>query len=213
MGNKFKPLPSLGITDWDQVSLPNLVEKITSKSPKPLILIDGAAGSGKTTLAKILAERLQANLVLTDELCWNADPVQWDGEMLDNIILPWQAGNDVTYRPTGWVKENRLGSLDVDPDKALIIEGMGAIRKTLREKATFSIWVDVEPGLARARVIERDLASGADGGTVESITGFADWWDSLLNPLFIEEKPWEFADVIISGASQFNSCFFFKSVL
>lgn len=48
----------------------------------------------------------------------------------------------------------------MDPDKALIIEGMGAGRKTLRAAAEYLIWVDTEPETARARVVQRDLANG-----------------------------------------------------
>lgn len=88
----------------------------------------------------------------------------------------------------------------MDPDKALIIEGMGAGRKTLRAAAEYLIWVDTEPETARARVVQRDLANGENGGTVESVTEFADWWDSLLVPLFLEEEPWKYADIIVSGS-------------
>jgi hypothetical protein len=77
---------------------------------------------------------------------------------------------------------------------------MGACRKTLREVATYSIWVDTESELARNRLVQRDIVSGADGGTFESITKFADWWDSLLIPFFIEEKPWKYVDLIVSGS-------------
>lgn len=69
----------------------------------------------------------------------------------------------------------------------------------MRAAATYSIWVDAEPHIARMRVVQRDLANGENGGTVESVTKFADWWDSLLKPLFLEEEPWKYVDVIVSG--------------
>jgi uridine kinase len=199
-------LPLLDITSWTEETLANLVMKIRNIAPKPILLIDGVAGSGKTTLADKFADIINANIVHTDDVCWNADPVNWDGEMLDGIINPWLNKNIVTYRPTSWIKENRSGCIIVDPNKALIIEGMGASRKTLRAVASYSIWVDTEPEIARTRLVQRDLASGADGGTMESITQFADWWDSLLNPFLLEEKSWRYVDVIVSGSqSDFNS--------
>lgn len=193
-------LPSLKINAWTEASLSDLADEISKHEPRPLILIDGAAGSGKTTLAKKLAARLNANLVHTDDVSWCADPIHWDGEMTAGIIAPWKSCAGVTYRPTGWIKENRPGAITVDPDKPLIIEGMGACRKTLRLSATFSIWVDTEPEAARNRVVQRDLANGENGGTLESITEFADWWDSLLLPLYLEEEPWRHVDVIVSGS-------------
>ncbi|MDR0495642.1 MAG: hypothetical protein LBG95_08470 [Treponema sp.] len=175
--------------------------RISNIAPKPLILIDGIGGSGKTSLAVKIAEVVNANLVHSDDVCWNADPIHWDGEMLDGIINPWLKKNIVTYRPSGWIKMSRPGCIDVDPNKALIIEGMGASRKTLRAVASYSIWVDAEPEIARTRLVQRDLANGVDGGTIESITQFADWWDSLLIPFLLKEKSWKYVDVIISGSS------------
>lgn len=192
-------LPSLEINTWSKESMSNFIANITNHETRPLILIDGAAGSGKTTLAAKLADMLNANLVHTDDVSWCADPIHWDGEMLSGIIVPWLSGKNVSYKPTGWIQENRPGSIEVDSRRALIIEGMGAGRKTLRDAAAYSIWVDTEPETARSRVVRRDLANGENGGTVESVTEFADWWDSLLVPLFLEEESWKYVDVIVSG--------------
>ena len=193
-------LPSLEIDSWIYESLSNIVKRVLNINKKPLVLIDGVAGSGKTTLAVIIADIINANLVHIDDVCWNADPIHYDAEMLDGIINPWFNGNNVSYKPTGWIKENRIGSIEIDPNKALVIEGMGVCRKTLREIATYSIWLDIESELARNRLVRRDIASGADGGTLESITKFADWWDSLLIPFLIEEKPWKYVNLIVSGS-------------
>ncbi|MDR0326550.1 MAG: hypothetical protein LBI19_10725 [Oscillospiraceae bacterium] len=193
-------LPLLGIDTWKEKSLSDFAAEILHIRPKPLILIDGDGGSGKTTLAKRLAEILNANLVSSDDICWCADPIHWDDEMLTCVVRPWLDGKNVAHRPTGWVKENRPGFIAVDAKKALIIEGMGACRKTLRKVAAYSIWVDTEPDIARTRVIERDLAAGENGGTLESVTEVTDWWDSLVHPFLLEEEPWKYVDTIVSGS-------------
>ena len=193
-------LLSLGISKWDEKPISDLLSKISDISAMPLILIDGAGGSGKTVLAAKLGRSLDANNVSTDDVCWCADPIHWDDEVTSEIIVPWLSGKNVSHRPTGWIKENRRGSIDVDPQKPLIIEGMGACRRTLRAYANYSIWVDTEPDIARARVIERDLAKGENGGTLKSVTEFTDWWDSILEPLFVKEEPWKHVDIIVNGS-------------
>ncbi|MDO5602305.1 MAG: hypothetical protein Q4G07_05995 [Oscillospiraceae bacterium] len=152
-------------------------------------------------MAEKLAELLHACLVHTDDVSWCADPVHWDGEMLAGIVKPWLAGKKVNYKPTGWSRGKRSGFIHADPDRAVIIEGMGACRKTMRAMAAYSIWVDTEPKIARARVVQRDIANGENGGTAESVTQFADRWDSLMLPLFLEEKAWDHVDLIVSGSA------------
>ena len=70
----------------------------------------------------------------------------------------------------------------------------------MRAAGAYSIWVDTEPGIARNRVVQRDVANGENGGTVESVTKFADWWDSLMLPLLLEEEAWKHVDVIVNGS-------------
>jgi len=203
MMKQFKAVfefPSLGIDTWKEETLSNLATKILSIKPNPIILIDGKGGSGKTSFAVKLADVLNANMVSTDDVCWGADPIHWDGEMLSGIIQPWLEGKNVAYTPSGWIKENRIGFIEADSNKALIIEGSGACRKTLRKVATYSIWVDTEPKISRMRVIQRDLANGENGGTLESVTEFTDWWDSVVDPFLLNEESWKHTDIIVSGS-------------
>lgn len=56
--------------------------------PRPLIRIDGVAGSGKTTLASKFVDILGGNLVHTDDVSWCADTIHWDEEMLYGLSVP-----------------------------------------------------------------------------------------------------------------------------
>jgi uridine kinase len=192
--------PSLGIDTWKEETLSVLAAKILNISPKPFILIDGKGGSGKTSFALKLANIFSANIVATDDICWWADPIHWDDEMLNGIVKPWFNGKKIAYTPSGWIKKNRPGCIKVNPNKALIIEGSGACRNTLRKMATYSVWIDTEPDVCRLRVIQRDLANGENGGTLKSVTEFTDWWDSVVDPFLLKEKAWEYANVIINGS-------------
>ena len=190
----------LGIDTWKRETVSNLVTKILKISPKPLILIDGKAGSGKTSFAVKIADALGANIVASDDVAWWLDPIHWDDEMIEGIIKPWLDGKNIEYKPPGWITNNREGFIKVDSSKALIIEGCGACRKTLRQFATYSIWIDTDPALSRERVIQRDLANGENGGTLESVTEFTDWWDSIADPFLLEEAAWKYTDIIVSGS-------------
>lgn len=197
--NHKNMLPVLEISSWKEESLTTIIEEIKTLNTKPLILIDGAGGSGKTTIAKAIAEKLDANLVHSDDVSWWADPIEWDTEMKEGIINPWNDGKDVSYRPSGWIKKDRAGSIKVDSSKPLIIEGNGSCRKSLREISTFSIWVDTDPIVSRERIINRDMEEGVNGGTYESVKEFAEWWDGIITPFFLKEEPWKYVSVIISG--------------
>ena len=204
--------PSLGFETWNEISIINLVTEIIKISTRPLILIDGIAGSGKTTLAISLGDILKADIVSTDDVCWCADIINWDEEMLKGIIYPWLEVKYVSYKPSGWIKENRQGFIEVDAKKPLIIEGMGACRKEMREVASYSIWIDTESDIARSRLISRDLPAGVNGETIESIIKFADWWDSMMHPFLIKEEPWKYTNIIINGfLSDSNKLYIIKN--
>ena len=192
--------PSLGINAWQEESLSNIAARILSITSNPLILIDGKGGSGKTCFAVKLAGILNANIVSTDDVAWWADPIHWDDELLNGIILPWLDKKDVSYKPSGWIKKDRTGFIEVNSSKPLIVEGSGACRKTLRNVATYSIWIDTEPNISRERVIKRDLANGENGATLESVTEFTDWWDSVVDPFLCEEEAWKYVNMIVSGS-------------
>jgi len=194
------------IDTWKEESVAVLAGRILNISPKPLVFIDGKGGSGKTSFAAKLAAAMNANIVSTDDVAWWLDPIHWDDELLNGIIQPWLNGENAAYTPSGWIKKNRDGFITADSDKALIVEGSGACRKRLRQLATFSVWIDTDPQICRERVIQRDLANGENGGTLESVTEFTDWFDSVIDPFLAEEEPWKYVTAIVSGIqSDLNS--------
>lgn len=56
-------LSPLEINGWFETTWSGLAAQISGHAPRPLILVDGAAGSGKTTLASRLVDILEGNLV------------------------------------------------------------------------------------------------------------------------------------------------------
>jgi uridine kinase len=189
----------LGIDTWKKKDISVLAEEILSISQRPLVLVDGVGGSGKTSFAARLAAVMNSNIVATDDVAWWLDPIHWDAELQDGIINPWLAGENVKYTPSGWIKKGREGFISVDSSKALIIEGSGACRKSLRKIATYSVWVDTDVDFAKERGIQRDIAAGVNGGTLESVPEDWDWFDSVINPFLAEQESWKYVNVIVSG--------------
>jgi len=176
---------------------------------RAIVLIDGISGSGKSTFAGRLANAIPgAAIVGVDDISWWLHPVNWVAEMFAGVINPWLAGQDIDYRPPGWVAKNRPGSVIAKADKRtnsepsiLVIEGVGAARSELAPYASFIVWVNTDPQFAEDRRIERDLATGVNGSTREQVVEFEKDWMSNEVPLHLQEKPWERANLIVEGVT------------
>lgn len=164
--------------------------------PYPLILVDGGSGSGKSTLADRVAELLDAQVVRTDDVAWHHDPIDWDTELIDNVISPWRVGRPIRYRPPGWQARHRPGAITVPPAARLVIEGVGAARTTLAALADLVIWVQADRTLARERGLARDVELGRTPAEARS---FWSEWMSAEEPFLAAEQPWRNAQLIIDG--------------
>lgn len=165
---------------------------------RAVLAIDGHGASGKTTLARRLAaEHGAACVVGTDDLAWHHSFFDWAELIIDDILLPYRAGQAVSYRPPGWVKMGREGSIEVPAEtKLLIVEGTGAGRLEAAEYVDALIWMDVDLDVARERGLARDVASGVNG-TREEAERFWDEWMAEEIPFLDRHRPWERADLIV----------------
>ena len=150
-----------------------------------VILIDGRSGSGKTELAKLLAENLDdAELVRLDDLY-----AGWDGLDAASAAVPaiirqgrWQAWDWARDEPGQWRHLSGAGTL--------IIEGVGALSRASALLADVAIWVELDDSTRKARALARD------GET------YAPHWDrwAAQERRFIErEKPQRLASVIVES--------------
>jgi len=171
---------------------------------KGIILIDGDAGSGKTTFAHALADALPASaaVVSVDDISWYHDLLNWTDELIDGVITPWRSGGAVSYRPPGWVAKERPGAVMVPPDtRYLIVEGMAAVRPELERLGALPIFVSSDPSLALERVVGRDLSLGVNGGTRASVYGFHAGFQDAVVPFILEQEPWSRAALLVDGTA------------
>jgi len=194
-------LPPLPLEPTGIASVSEIAQQIMAQIPaRSVILIDGVGGSGKSTFAQRLTEALpDASLVATDDIAWWLSPTDWANEILDGVIKPWLKGNDVDYRPPGWIAKGREGSVKASGKNFLVIEGCAAIRKELRDFASYLIWMQTDPELARERLIQRDIRLGRDGGTRESISNFAEEFEVGTVKIQLSNKPWHIANLVVFG--------------
>ncbi len=193
----MKNIQNIDDNKWNDISIEAFVSLIKKTGERPLVLIDGLAGSGKSTLTAMLASHLEASIVASDDLTWHADPITWSEMCVREVIKPWQASKSVRFKPNAWHTHHRPGCIFADGKKPLLIEGMSVCRKTLMQFADYTIWVYADEVVARNRVISRDLANQSNGTTRKEVEEFAAWWDAQTHPFLMIEQAWNHVDAII----------------
>ena len=121
--------------------------------PRPVVLIDGGAGSGKTTLASELVsswpgERPQ--LVGLDEVYPG-----WHGLAAASALLPHLI-TGTGFRRWDWAASAPGRWRDLDPRRGLVIEGCGAITPASATLADLAVWLEVPASLRKDRALARD---------------------------------------------------------
>lgn len=180
--------------------LAELVRGYLTGPGQSLVLVDGRAAAGKTTVAKRLAGLLGAGLVHTDDVAWHLHPIDWADQLRCGVLDPWRRGEPVRYRPPGWEARHRPGAIQVPPCPVLVVEGVGVARPELADLAQLVVWVHGgQPYERRRRGIERDIATeGRDRAEAEA---FWDDWARHEDPFLAATRPWERAQLLVDGTS------------
>jgi hypothetical protein len=158
-----------------------------------VVAVDGRSGGGKTTVAERLAAAVPGATVLhTDDVAWNHAFFDWADLMREGILAPLRAGRDVAYRPPAWDERGRAGAITAPAGSPLVIvEGVGIGRRELSAYVDALVWVQTDEDEARRRGLLRD---GADAA------GFWAEWQAAEDPFQADQRPWERARLIVSGA-------------
>jgi uridine kinase len=128
----------------------------------PTIVIDGRSGGGKTTLARLLAERWPRAgeppaLVALDSFYPGWDGLA-EGTRLTRewLLVPHAAGADVRWRRFDWEARAFAEEHVVPAGRPLIVEGAGAFTPEARALVDLAVWVDAPEASRRRRALERD---------------------------------------------------------
>lgn len=156
-----------------------------------VIAIDGRSGSGKTSLALDLADRLGAPILHLERIYPG-----WHGlaetPAIVRALLADLAIGELGRAPQWDWEADRPGSpLTLRPTAELIIEGVGSGARALRPFLSHLTWLDAPASVRRERALARD------GATYEP------WWDTWARQeesYLAAEWPQQAADVVISTA-------------
>ena len=139
-----------------------IVRAITElATANPVVIIDGRSGAGKTTLARLVAERWpvagRPQLIALDSLYPG-----WDGldagveRALDGILRPHGRGRIGTWNRWDWERAADAESHAVDPSLGVILEGCGAITPRSAPIADLTVWVESPDAARKHRALTRD---------------------------------------------------------
>jgi len=177
-------------TDLDR-DLDELVARIRDAAPdrRAVVLIDGRSGAGKTVLAEALAPRLDAQLVSLDDVYPGWEGLEAGSAAVHETVLR----DGVDAQAPGWTRWDWAAAQPaewhpVDPDRAIVVEGCGALSAANRALATFGIWLELDAAERRRR------SSARDHGRFDRY-----WqpWADQEDAFIAREHPRELADLVL----------------
>jgi uridine kinase len=162
-----------------------------------VIGIDGHGGSGKSTLATYVGGRLGAEIVHTDDFASWENPKHWWPLVIERIFEPLKVGaRSLSYpRSQCWPGHQPEPVIDQPVTAALILEGVGSLRREFRPHLSVALFVDAPREVCIERGIARDAAMGTEAAVLERWNG---WFDDELGYM-ARDEPEHFADMVIDG--------------
>lgn len=157
--------------DWLSSPPEELVVKLNSAildvvdrgNSMPVLLIDGPAAAGKSTLAKALQNELfrlgesAPRLIHMDDLYlgWNglADGAAY---LVSHILAPLKDARSASWQVFDWAAGRRDCWREFSGGTPLIIEGCGSISAKSVRLADFTVWVDAPEELRYQRWVARE---------------------------------------------------------
>jgi uridine kinase len=187
----------------------DIVAEVSSREPRcgsvRFVAVDGGAGSGKTTLASMIATELGAEIIHTDDFASWENPISWWPDVISQVFEPVRDGaTTLSYERTQWWEhEHRPPIVDQPVTPIMVIEGVSASRREFRDFLSYSVFVDAPKDIRMARGEKRDLELGISESP-EKVHGYWKEWDDEEVKYFERDAPVEHADLVIDGTKPFE---------
>jgi uridine kinase len=165
-----------------------LIREAQREGSLTLVGIGGHGAAGKSTLAALVPD---AQIVSTDEF--------WDGTGFDierlrtEVVMPLTTGRTARFAAWDWARKRPRGTRVVEPHGVVVIEGVCALHRRLRDAYAVRVWVDT-PAEVR---LERGVAR--DGETARAT--WTDVWMPGEDRYVARDRPVECAHVVVDGTA------------
>lgn len=157
-----------------------------------LVCLDGPAGSGKTTLADRLSERVPGSRVVhLDDLLEGWDGLPRVDVQLEALLEPLGRGLAGCYRRWDWHADRWAEEVVVEPVPLLVLEGVGSGSLVTARWTSVLAWVEAPHDLRMRRGIERDG---------EAFAPHWESWAAAEAEHFARHRTRERADLVLDGS-------------
>lgn len=178
-----------------------LIEKISSQvldlidrgNQTPIILIDGRAGSGKSTFAENLQQQLfrdgesAPRVIHMDNIFEGWEGLSLGSDYLVRFILnPLSRLETASWQDWSWVRNERSSWREFSGGTPLIVEGCGSLTERSKEHADICIWLEASEKVRRERWIQRE----------RHLDKF-DFWAAQELDFYAREKSKSLADTVL----------------
>jgi adenylate kinase family enzyme len=178
-----------------------LIEKISSDvlelidrgNQTPIVLIDGRAGSGKSTFAESLQQQLfrdgesAPRVIHMDNIFEGWEGLSLGSDYLVRFILnPLSRRETASWQDWSWVKNERSSWREFSGGTPLIVEGCGSLTERSKEHADISIWLEASEETRRDRWLNRE----------RHLDKF-DFWAAQELDFYAREKSQSLADLVV----------------
>ena len=116
-----------------------------------LVGIGGHGGAGKSTLASMIPG---AQVVSTDEF-WTGASFDID-RLAHEVVGPIARDEPARFESYDWSRRQKRGFRTIEPTGIVVVEGVCALHRALRESYAVRIWVEAPYDVRLARGIARD---------------------------------------------------------
>ena len=170
-----------------------VLELIDRGNQTPILLIDGRAGSGKSTFAETLQQQLfrdgesAPRVIHMDNIFEGWEGLALGSDYLVRFILqPLARRETASWQDWSWVKNQRSSWREFSGGTPLIVEGCGSLSERSKEHADIAIWLEASEETRRERWIQRE----------RHLDKF-DFWAAQELDFYAREKSQSLADLVI----------------
>jgi energy-coupling factor transporter ATP-binding protein EcfA2 len=181
---------------------PKLLDLRQSKQT-PVVLIDGRAGSGKSTFARLLQDQVFQETKQSPKVIHMDDLYQgWEGlaqgslYLVEQILKPLKLAGKAQWQRWDWANDKRGGTdpgngwREFEGQNMLIIEGCGSVTAQSTELSDLTIWIGADRQTRRERFEARDRGV---------FSNFWNSWSAQEDEFFHEKRSEQLCQLTVSN--------------